>query len=230
MWVVEGGHEVSQTRPEVVTQEEWQREIDALRVEEKKLTRLHDELNAKRRQLPMVRIEKEYEFQGVEGLVALSDLFAGRQQLIVYHFMFGPDDTEGCPGCSWVTDAMSHPAHLQARDTSLVLISRAPLDRLIEFRTRMGWTLPWYSSFESEFNFDFGATTERGENHMVSVFTSFNDEIYRTYYTDNRGVEHLGSHWTYLDLTPYGRREDWEVSPAGWPRGDNHWTRHHDRY
>lgn len=216
--------------PNVVSQDDWQQAIDELRAEEKKLTKLSDEINAKRRALPMVRIDKSYEFDGPGGKSTLLDLFDGRSQLIVYHFMFGPDEEAGCPGCSWVTDAMTHPAHLNARDISLALISRAPIENIVKFRDRMGWTLPWYSSFGSEFNYDFNATNEHGENHVTSVFMRDGDEIFRTYYTDNRGVEYLGSHYTYVDLTPYGRQEDWEVSPEGWPKGDKFWTRHHDRY
>ncbi len=216
--------------PEVVSEEAWQAEIDRLRVREKELTRELDALNAERRRLPMMRIEKKYTFAGEAGDVSLLDLFEGRRQLIVYHFMYGPDDDAGCPGCSWVTDAMSHPAHFHARDTSFVLISRAPLEKLLAYRARMGWDLPWYSSYDSDFNYDVNATNDHGENHMVSVFLKRGDDIFRTYYTEHRGVEHLGSHWTYLDLTPSGRQEPWEVSPTGWPKRDMHWTRRHDEY
>lgn len=220
----------ARAKPDVVDLEAWQAAIDALRRREKALTRTQDEVNALRRRLPMVRIDKRYEFEGEAGTVNLPELFAGRPQLIVYHFMFGPDWDAGCEGCSWVTDAISHPAHLHARDTSLVLISRAPLQRLLDYRRRMGWTLPWYSSLGSDFNFDMGATNDEGENHMTSVFFTDGSDVFRTYYTDRRGVEHLGSHWTYLDLTPYGRQEPWEVSPPGWPKGELHWTRRHDEY
>jgi len=216
--------------PAVVPPGQWQTQIDALRIKEKELTRAHDAVNAMRRRLPMVKVDKAYEFQGEQGSVSLLDLFAGRRQLIVYHFMFGPDEDAGCPGCSWVADAMSHPAHLHARDTSLALISRAPLDKLVAYRTRMGWDLPWYSSFESDFNFDLNASNDDGENHMASVFLRDGDDIYRTYYTDLRGVEYLGSHWTYLDLTPFGRQEPWEESPDGWPQGDKYGTRRHNEY
>ncbi|MGV0035867.1 MAG: DUF899 domain-containing protein [Candidatus Azotimanducaceae bacterium WSBS_2022_MAG_OTU7] len=216
--------------PRVVSQAAWQREVDQLRSKEKALTRATDAVNAQRRNLPMVHIDRDYEFEGETGKVSLLDLFDGRPQLIVYHFMFGPDAEAGCPGCSWVTDAMPHPAHLNIRDTSLVLVSRAPLAKLLKYRERMGWERPWYSSFGSEFNVDMGATIDAGENHVVSVFLREKDQIYRTYYTDNRGVEHLGSHWTYLDLTPFGRQEGWEGSPDGWPKGELHWTARHDEY
>ncbi|MDA0272500.1 MAG: DUF899 family protein [Proteobacteria bacterium] len=128
------------------------------------------------------------------------------------------------------TDAMSHPAHLNARDTSLVLISRAPLAKLLDYRNRMGWDLPWYSSFGSDFNVDMGAAIGDDESHMVSVFIREKNQVYRTYYTDNRGVEHLGSHWTYPDMTPFGRQEPWEDSPEGRPKGKLHWTDRHDEY
>ena len=216
--------------PTVVTLDEWRTEIQKLREQEKELTRATDALNAQRRRLPMVKIDKQYTFQGQDGTVSLLDLFAGRAQLIVYHFMFGPDWEAGCPGCSWVTDAMSHPAHLNARDTSLALVSRAPVDKLMAYRSRMGWSLPWYSSLDSDFNFDLGASTEDDEIHMASVFLRDGDTVYRTYYTDRRGVEHLGSHWTYLDLTPYGRQEPWEDTPAGWPKKDKYWSQRHDEY
>lgn len=216
--------------PPVVGLERWQAELDALRVREKELTRAQDAVNALRRRLPMVKIDKTYHLEGEEGTVTLQDLFDGRPQLIVYHFMFGPDWEAGCDGCSWVTDAMPHPAHLHARDVSLVLISRAPLAKLLAFRARMGWTLPWYSSYGSDFNYDFDATNDDGENHVLSVFLKDGDTVYRTYYTDRRGVEHLGSHWTYLDLTPYGRQEPWEDAPAGWPKRDMNWTLRHDEY
>jgi predicted dithiol-disulfide oxidoreductase (DUF899 family) len=216
--------------PRVASGTDWEKAIAELRVAEKALTRAQDELNARRRRLPMVKIDKHYELQGEEGTVELSDLFGPHQQLIVYHFMFGPDEEAGCPGCSWVTDAMSHPAHLHARNTNLVLVSRAPLARLLAYRKRMGWDLPWYSSAGSDFNYDFNATNERGENHVVSVFLKNADAIYRTYYTDARGVEHLGSHWTYLDMTPFGRQEPWEDSPEGRPVRDMHWTKRHNEY
>ena len=192
-------------KPNVLPEAQWRQQLAEIHQEEKALTGARDALNAKRRRLPMMKLEKHYEFVGEHGRQTLDALFEGRSQLIVYHFMFGPDDDTGCPGCSWVTDAMSHPAHLHARDTSFVLMSRAPLARLLAYRERMGWDLPWYSAHETDFNEDMGATVPEGENHMVSVFPREGEDIFRTYYTENRGVEHLGSHWTYLDLTPFGR-------------------------
>lgn len=217
--------------PPVVSPAEWHREISVLRDEEKALTRQLDALNAKRRRLPMTPVESGYVFEGEEGERTLLDLFSGRNQLIVYHFMFGPDWDAGCSGCSWVVDAMSHLAHLNARDVSLVLVSRSKLENLLNYRTRMGWDAPWYSSLGTTFNDDMGATVDGEENHMVSVFVRDGDDIWRTYFTEDRGVEHLGSHWTYLDLTPYGRQESWEDSPPGWPQDPAYdWQRRHDEY
>lgn len=217
--------------PQVVSAEEWRRALDEQIAREKAHTRLGDELSARRRRLPMVRIEADYRFDGPGGEVTLLDLFAGRPQLIVYHFMFGPDADEGCPGCSWVADAMTHPAHLHARDTSMVAVSRAPLPKLAAYRERMGWSLDWYSSFGSAFNVDMGVTVDGEEWHGVSVFLRDGDAIHRTYFTGDRGVEHLGSHWTYLDLTPFGRQETWEDSPEGRPQTEPYgWQRRHDDY
>jgi predicted dithiol-disulfide oxidoreductase (DUF899 family) len=222
-----------QPLPEVVSSEEWRLELDRLLKKEKELTRARDALNAERRKLPMVRVDKRYTLQGENGKSSLLDLFEGRRQLIVYHFMFAPEWGAGCDGCSWAVDAMTHPAHLHARDTSLVLVSRAPREKLEQYRSRMGWTtpIPWYSSYKSDFNFDFGATTDKGERHGVSVFIRDGNDIYRTYYTGARGVEYLGSLWTYLDLTPFGRQETWEDSPEGWPQTEPYvWNRRHDEY
>jgi len=209
--------------PEIVSADEWQGQAAAFREEEKALTRQLDALNAKRRRLPMTEVRGDYVFEGVEGSRTLLE--------IVYHFMFGPDWTEGCNGCSWVVDAMSHPAHLHARDVSFVLASRSALDKLQSYSERMGWNLPWYSSLGTSFNDDMGATIDGDENHGASVFLRDGDTVYRTYFTEDRGVEHLGSHWTYLDLTPYGRQEAWEDSPAGWPQENPYdWIRRHDEY
>lgn len=217
--------------PKTVSLEEWRLALERLRIEEKSLTRRLDALSAERRRLPMVRIEKDYPLLGSAGERSLLELFDDRRQLIVYHFMFAPESDEGCPGCSWVVDAMSHPAHLNARDTSLVLVSRASLDRLHRYRDRMGWSQPWYSSSGTDFNDDMGVTVDGEEWHGVSVFLRDGGEVYRTYFTGDRGVEHLGSHWTYLDLTPFGRQETWEDSPPGWPQTPPYgWQRRHDDY
>jgi len=213
-------------RPQVVSPAEWQAALDRLLVKEKAATRARDALAAERRRLPMVRIEKDY-------------VFEGRRQLILYHFMFGPSHDAGCDGCSMVVDNMCHPAHLHARDTSIALVSRAPLDKIERYKQRMGWTLPWYSSFGSDFNVDFGVgpavprptDDQDGESFGLSVFLRDGDEVFRTYFTTRRGVEALGSSWSFLDLTPYGRQETWEDSPPGWPQTPPYeWWRRHDEY
>lgn len=219
--------------PDIVSQGEWRLALDNILEQEKALTRARDELNAQRRRMPMVKVEKDYTLTGENGEVSLLDVFEGRRQLIVYHFMFGPDWQAGCEGCSWVRDAMTHPAHLNARDTTLVMASRAPREKLMAYQKRMGWTnpLPWYSTLESDFNYDFDATSEHGEEHGVSVFLRDGSDIYRCYYLGDRGVEYLGTQWSYLDLTPYGRQESWEDSPEGWPQTKPYeWCHRHDEY
>lgn len=217
--------------PKIVSKNEWDEKLAQLLVEEKELTRLQDKLAAKRRRLPMYEIDKSYSFDTNDGKRTLSELFDGREQLIIYHFMYDPKWEEGCPGCSWVLDAMSHEAHLNACGISLVIIGKAPLEKLISYRDRMGWKYKWASSFESDFNVDIGATKDFGEDHGVSVFLKKEGRIFRTYYSGDRGVERLGSHWTYLDLTPYGRKEKWEDSPEGWPQFDTYTiNKRHDQY
>ena len=170
----------------------------------------------------MVRIDKDYVFDGPDGKASLLDLFDGRRQLIFYHFMFAPGvegwPTAGCPGCSQFVDNIGHLAHLHARDTSLVLVSRAPLANLQRYQARMGWRIPWFSSAGSDFNTDFGLTSDAGETFGLSVFFRDGDRVLRSYFTTGRGVEALGSVWTFLDLTPLGRQEDWEDSPPGTPQ------------
>jgi len=221
--------------PKVVPHAEWEAAREKLLVKEKEATRARDVLAAERRRLPMVRIDKDYVFEGPDGKARLLDLFEGRRQLIIYHFMFAPDvdgwPSAGCPGCSMVVDQIGHLAHLHARDTSLALVSRAPLANIEAYKKRMGWTVPWFSSFGSDFNVEFGVTSDEGETFGLSVFLRDNDTVYRTYFTSGRGVEALGSTWTFLDLTPLGRQEEWEESPAGWPQTPPYvWWRRHDEY
>ena len=222
-----------QAVPRIVTKAEWQRERGALLALEKAHTRAGDALAARRRRLPMVRIEKDYAFTGPDGRRSLLDLFEGRRQLIVYHFMFGDDWEAGCSGCSMFVDSLPHAAHLRARDTSLVLVSIAKLAKLVAYRERMGWSFPWVSSSGSDFNVDFGATTAAGgETFAYSVFLRDDDDsVYLTYQVANRGVESLGTVWTLLDTTPFGRMESWEDSPEGWPQTQPFaWWRRHDEY
>jgi len=221
--------------PRVVSQAEWEALRDALLVKEKEATQARDALAAERRRLPMVRINKGYVFEGPDGKASLPDLFEGRRQLIVYHFMFAPDvhgwPSAGCEGCSMFVDQVGHLAHFHARDTSFALVSRAPLQNIEAFKERMGWTIPWYSSAGSDFNVDFGLTSNKGESFGLSVFLRDGDDVHRTYFTSGRGVEALGSVWTFLDLTPLGRQETWEDSPEGYPQSPPYqWWRRHDEY
>ncbi|QGN48336.1 DUF899 domain-containing protein [Micromonospora sp. WMMD558] len=217
--------------PPVVSSEEWQAARERLLVKEKEATRARDALAAERRRLPMTRIEKEYVFEGPAGKARLADVFEGRRQLVVYHFMFTPGSAHRCEGCSMFVDNLGHPAHLNARDTTLALVSRAPLAEITPFQERMGWTVPWYSSYGTDFNADLGLTSEAGESFGLSVFLRDGDDVYRTYFTTARGVEALGSNWTFLDLTPLGRQETWEDTPDGRPQTTPYsWWRLHDDY
>jgi predicted dithiol-disulfide oxidoreductase (DUF899 family) len=222
-------------RPNVVSQAEWEAAREKLLAREKQLTHEHDQLAAERRRMPMVKIEKPYTFEGPGGKASLADLFEGRRQLILYHFMFAPGvggwPTAGCPGCSMVIDQITDLRHLHARDTSFVAVSLAPLAQIESYRKRMGWNVPWYSSAGSHFNRDFGLSTPQGETFGLSVFFRDGSDVFRGYFTSGRGVEALGSVWTLLDLTPYGRQEDWEDSPEGVPRTARYeWWRRHDEY
>jgi predicted dithiol-disulfide oxidoreductase (DUF899 family) len=225
--------------PPVVSQQEWDAALASVRAKEKEQTRARDALAAERRRLPRVRIEKEYVLDGPKGQATLLDLFEGRTQLIVYHFMFGPNQEVGCDGCSMFTDQVGHLAHMHARDTSFALVSRAPSDKVEAYRKRMGWTIPWYSWFGGDFGVDFGTSPEEprvgeyqdGESFGLSVFVREGDDVFRTYFTTSRGVEALGSVWTFLDLTPLGRQEEWEDSPEGYPQTKPYeWWRRHDEY
>ena len=206
--------------PKIVSQAQWQAAHERLLAKEKAATRARDKLAAERRRQPMTRIEKDYVFTGPKGPARLRDLFEGRRQLVLYHFMFAPGVSgwpqAGCDGCSMFVDQIGHPA---------------PLANIEAYRKRMGWTLPWYSSADNDFNVDFGRTTPEGETFGLSVFLRDGDDVYRTYFTEGRGVEALGSVWTFLDLTPYGRQEEWEDSPPGWPQTPPYtWWRRHDEY
>lgn len=239
----------------IVSREAWLAARKRLLQREKELTRHRDEVNAERRRLPMVRVEKGYTFDGPCGRASLLDLFEGRRQLVVYHFMFDPSWDEGCPSCSFLVDNVGHLAHLHARATTLALVSRAPLAKIEPFKRRMGWELPWYSSLGSDFNYDFHVTLDeavmpveynyegaeehlrkgesyftQGELHGLSAFLRDGEEVFHTYSTYARGTDLLAGTYNYLDLTWLGRQEDWEEPPG---RGDSPflgWVRHHDRY
>lgn len=217
--------------PPIVSRAEWQAARDALLLQEKALMRLKDTISAQRRRLPMVEVDADYRFDGVDGPATLLELFDGRPQLIVQHFMFGTDWTAGCDGCSMMADHIGPLSHLHARSTSFVLISRAPADRLAGFADRMGWDYPWYSSGRTTFNEDFGATVDGEERQAISVFLRDGDRVFHTWSTYSRGEEPFMVVFDLLDLTPYGRQESWEHSPAGWPQDPPYeWMRLHDEY
>jgi predicted dithiol-disulfide oxidoreductase (DUF899 family) len=223
--------------PRIVSESEWRTSYEALFAQEKELTHQRDALAAQRRRLPMTRVEKDYVFEGPGGKVRLLDLFDGRPQLLLYHFMFAEGVTgwpsAGCPGCSMFLDNIGQYArvHLNARDVSFAVVSLGPLANLEAYRKRMQWTMPWVSSAANTFNADFGLTTPTGEQHGLSVFLRDGDEIFRTYFTTSRGLETVGTIWSLLDLTPRGRQEEWEDSPQGWPQSPPYqWWRRHDEY
>lgn len=201
--------------PEIVSPEQWQKDRAELLAAEKELTRAQDALAAHRRRLPMVRFRNDYTFDSPTGPKTLLELFDGRRQLIVYQFMdLGPDDY--CPGCTKFTDNV--PVHalelLGARDVTWVTISDMPLAQIEAYKKQRGWTLPFVSSAGTTFAADCGV----GGGFMLSVFLRDGDEVYRTYNTTSRGVDRLVFAHSMLDLVPYGRQEDWEDSPAGWPQ------------
>lgn len=213
--------------PQVVSPREWQAEHARLLVREKEVTRARDALAAERRRMPAMAVDKAYTFTGPDGECGLLDLFEGRRQLIVYHHMLKPADPSPCQGCCMFVDNIGHQAHLHARDTNLVLVARAPIDEIQAFRKRMGWTLPWYSTADS-FNTDFDV---KGGGFGLNVFLRDGERIYRTYFTSDRGAESLGTHWSFLDITPLGRQELWEDAPEGVPQtAPYEWWRLHDEY
>ena len=232
--------QIETPQPSIISREEWLAQRKALLAHEKELTRQRDRVSAERRRLPMVRLEKEYFLEGPEGKRSLGDLFDGRRQLIAYHFMFDPEWDTGCSGCTGYVDALAPRdlVVLNDRDTSLVLISRAPLAKLEAYKASRGWGFPWYSSFGSDFNYDFHVTLDEsvapieynyrrqaemerpieGEEHGLSVFFQADGGVFHAYSTYARGTEGLTDSYHLLDVTPYGRQEDWEDSPPGWPQ------------
>lgn len=229
--------------PPIASHEAWLAARKQLLAEEKELTRHRDAVNAKRRRLPMVRIDKPYLFGSPDGEKSLCDLFDGRRQLIVYHFMFDPAWEDGCPSCTGFVNSLGNLAYLDGRDTKFALISRAPSAKLERYKAKRGWTLPWYSSFGSSFNYDFHVTFDEsvapfehnfrtkaelqqlgetlfgaGESQGLSVFFRVDDSVFHSYSTYARGVEGLSNSFALLDTTPYGRQQEFEDSPAGWPQ------------
>jgi predicted dithiol-disulfide oxidoreductase (DUF899 family) len=210
----------------VVSQEEWERSNEALVAKEKRATRERDALAAERRRQPMVELSPDYEFEGPEGRVRFADLFQDRRQLILYHFWF-PAGGEPCGGCTMFTDQIGHLAHINARDTSFVLVSPASQAEIERYKGRMGWEIPWYTVVGDEFQTARGTT----EYFKLDVYLRDGDRVFLTYSTTGRGVEALGSVWTFLDLTPFGRQEEWEETPAGRPQTPPYgWWRRHDEY
>jgi predicted dithiol-disulfide oxidoreductase (DUF899 family) len=236
----------------VGTREEWQAERDELLAAEKELTRRNDELAERRRALPWVPIEKDYSFETEDGTKSLAELFDGRSQLLIYHFMFGPKYEAGCTACSSIADTLSPQVpHLKARDVTLMCISRSPLDKLLAYRKRMGWSFPWASSAGGDFNFDVGhshteeelrpflegdvppvvhqmaelsGTDAAGyleESPGLSAFALDDGVVYQTYGSTNRGLEPAMAYYFLLDRAPFGRQEKGETE---------HWLRRHDEY
>jgi predicted dithiol-disulfide oxidoreductase (DUF899 family) len=235
---IEVGH------PNVVSHAEWLAARSEFLTKEKEFTRQRDELSRQRRTLPWEKVEKQYEFDSTKGKVTLADLFGGRSQLIVYHFMFGPGWEQGCPSCSYWADHFDGSAiHLANRDTTLVAISRAPLAEIEAFKERMGWKFPWVSSFGSDFNFDYHVSFTPEERSSGKVYYNYvNDEftpdegpgvsvfaknaagdVFHTYSTYGRGIDILNGTYNFLDLVPKGRDEDGLAFSMAW-------VRHHDRY
>jgi predicted dithiol-disulfide oxidoreductase (DUF899 family) len=231
--------------PRITTREDWRAARRELLAKEKDLTKRRDALNVERRNLPMVEVTKDYKLDSTEGLVGLLDLFEGRKQLIVYHFMFHPEWEDGCPSCTAGVDevAPGFLEHLHTRDTTYALVSRAPLEKLERYKAKKGWSVPWYSSGDGDFNYDFGVTIDAargfdeynyrsldeyaamGEESMKtseqpydmpgqSCFLEVDGAVFHTYSVYARGLESLGGSYYYLDNTALGRQEDWE-EPKG---------------
>jgi predicted dithiol-disulfide oxidoreductase (DUF899 family) len=229
--------------PPIVSHDQWLTERKKLLAHEKELTRQYDRVNAERRRLPMVRIEKDYVFDGPSGKRGLKDLFEDRRQLVIYHFMFDPSWENGCSGCTGYANAIGDLGMLHKCDTTFAMVSRAPLAKLEAYKAKKGWSVPWYSSFGSDFNYDFHVTNDEkvvpveynyrnkaeleankvpnaisGEEHGLSVFFRIGDDVFHTYSAYARGTEGLTGSRAMLDMTPYGRQQDFEDSPPGWPQ------------
>jgi len=230
-------------QPRIVSRDEWLAARKQHLSKEKELTRLRDDLSAERRELPWVRVDKPYAFEGSKGKETLADLFDGRSQLVIYHFMFGPEWEQGCPSCSWAADNIDgNVVHLNARDVTVAMVSRAPLALIEAFKRRMGWRFKWVSSYGTDFNYDYHVSftkeeMAKGNVHYnfgpngfpsdeapgVSVFYKNGEgEIFHTYSSYARGAESLLGGYYFLDIVPKGRDEEkpWTMS----------WVRHHDRY
>jgi predicted dithiol-disulfide oxidoreductase (DUF899 family) len=230
--------------PPIVSRDQWLAERKKLLAQEKELTQHYDRVSAARRRLPMAELKKDYVFDGPSGKQNLQALFAGRRQLIVYHFMFDPTWDQGCTGCTSFVAALGDLSLLSKLDTTFVAISRAPLAKLDAYKAQKGWSIAWFSSFGGDFNYDFHVTLDpkvmpaeynyrnkaemaaakghpvllEGEEHGLSVFFQLDNAIFHTYSTFARGTESLTDAYRLLDTTPYGRQQDFEDSPPGWPQ------------
>src|SRR5437764_1129213 len=219
-------------RPRIVSSQEWEAAREQLLVKEKELTRARDALAAERRRMPWMAVEKKYQFEGPKGKASLLDLFEGRRQLIVYRAFFEPGvvgwPEHACVGCSMVADQVAHPAHLHARDTTLVFASRAPQADIERVKKRMGWEhIPWVTMLD-DFDKDLGVDEWHGTNAFIR---DDDGNVYRTYFVNNRGDEQMGGTWNYLDITALGRQETWEDSPEGYPQTPTYkWWNWHDSY
>ncbi|KLI05375.1 hypothetical protein ACT17_06950 [Mycolicibacterium conceptionense] len=220
--------------PPIVSEPEWQTALDEMLVKEKEFTRARDRLAAMRRRMPWTPVNKDYRFEGPGGSATLLDLFAGRRQLIVYRAFVDPGvdgwPEHGCVGCSLMADHIGNLAHLNARDTTLVYASRGPQEDITRIKERMGWSHPWYTMIPrpgAEFDVDFGVDQWHGTN----AFIRDGDQIFRTYFINNRGDEAFVNTWNFLDMTALGRQENWEDSPAGYPQTEPYeWWSWHDSY
>jgi len=236
--------QTSLEQPRVVSQLEWLAARKELLAKEKQLTRQSDALAAERRELPWMKVEKDYVFETPKGKKKLAELFEGRSQLVVYHFMFGPDWEEGCPSCSILADHIDGSVvHLANRDVTLIAVSRAPLEKIEAFKKRMGWRFKWASSFGSDFNWDYHVSFTKEEVEKKEMYYNYgkgffpseegpgvsvfykneNGEVFHTYSSYGRGLEELMGVYSYLDLTPRGRHEEGLAFPMAW-------RRHHDKY
>jgi len=224
--------------PQIVSPSEWDEAWERLLVKEKELTRARDAMAAQRRRMRWMAVEEVDRFEGPNRPASLLDLFEGRRQLIVYRAFYAPDVTtypesggaypeRACVGCSFGADQVAHPAHLNARDTSLAFVSRAPQADIGRLKSRMGWELiPWYT-LTDDFDADFGVD----EWHGTNAFIRDDDRVFRTYLVNSRGDEAMGSTWSYLDMTALGRQEEWEDSPEGYPQTPPYqWWNYHDAY
>lgn len=235
---------MSTAHPKIVSRDAWLAARKSHLAHEKQITKQLDQLRAERRRLPMTRLDKAYTFDGPTGKVTLAELFGNHKQLIVYHFMFDPAWDKGCPSCTGFIDALGDLSMLADKDTAFVVISRAPLAKLQAYRKERDWDIEWYSSADSDFNYDFHVSLDpdvapveynfksadelgkerddhkppTGELPGVSVFFRLGDELFHTYSAYARGGENVSNAYELLDLTPYGRQQDFEDSPPGWPQ------------